>query len=1061
MGRIGYPRAVLFLGRQREVRHLSQSCQAAIEGRGSLHLVVGEPGIGKTRLADELTARAVELGLVVAWGRAWESGGAPPFYPWIEVLDALGGQAAGAPSLDESRPTAGESVSADAARERFSVLERVLEFLRQRSRESALLLVLDDLHAADLPSLELLHFVARSLRSRRIVVIGTLRDVEAERPPVVDAIARLKREASELSLGALGSEDVERLVLEHTGRVDASLTTEIVSKTEGNPLFVAEALRLLDQRGTLAASGVLAVIASRVEGLDTETAKLLDAASVFGRRIHAAALASATQTPLASVVQRLDDLCARGVLRPSDGGSRIFSHALVRDAFYERIAAARRRELHRAIARTLAGGGERQASLAAHHLLAALPLASPSEAIRASILAAEAARARMAPEDAVTLLERASAAVEELDVDEVDRVELLLALGWAATEAGRLARGRQVFGEASRRAATTGDVSLVARAALGQGAELVFGEVRDELVITLRNALAGLPEAGHLRARLLARLAAALQPSATPDEPVRLAREAMAMASEVVVPRVRAEIALAAGSALADFAPPVDRIPVSEELVRTARSLDDAGLELRGLTRLATDWLEIGDFAHAEDVIDTHAELAARVAHPRYLWQTPLLRSMLAMAKGAFALCDEAIEEASAIAQEGLDVNASHVIARHRFWMLLVRGDTALLGAHAPEIRRTMLRMPEPAEHQALVHAVVHARSGDAARARDALAGIGAGARMLAPMMLATIADTALLADDTTRFPELLAKLEPARGRFTAWGPFAFVSGPPYAALLGSLAARLGRRDEALASFAEAFELARRSGARASEAWIHLARAEALARFSEPASDDFARAAQLGMALGMPAIVTRAAAGGATGSAAEPQPATRAEPRPTLDFSLRVTGKDVLVVCNGRTTRLRAVRGLPMLARLVEHPGQELHVLDLAADPDDPSASADRGDAGDVLDAKAREDYRRRIVELRAEIEEADRFADVGRADRARCELDLLLQQLSSAFGLGGRARRAGSAAERARITVQRRVREAIKKIAEHEAELGRHLDWAIRTGTYCAYEPGGRNTAV
>jgi tetratricopeptide (TPR) repeat protein len=708
-------------------------------------------------------------------------------------------------------------------------------------------------------------------------------------------------------------------------------------------------------------------------------------------------------------------------------------------------------------------------------MLRALPLASPHAVIRASILAAEAARARMAPEDAVALLERAFAAIEHLDsfeepsAVEADRIELLLALGWAATEAGGLARGRQVFREASRRAATTGDAALVARAALGQGAELVFGEVRDELVVTLRSALAGLSEPVDLRARLLARLAAALQPSETPAEPVALARQAIDLAAQVVAPRVRAEIALAAGSALADFAPPTERIPVSEELVRTARGLDDAGLELRGLTRLATDWVELGDFARAEDVIDARAELAARVGHPRYLWQTPLLRSMLAMAKGAFAVCDEAIEHAAAIAHEGLDVNAEHVIARHRFWMLLVRGDTEGLCAHEPETLRAMRRMPEPRQHQALVHAVIQARSGDAARAKGTLRGIGEGARMLAPMMLATIADVALLADDTARFTDLSTRLEPARGRNAAWGPFAFVCGPPYDVILGSLAAGLGKRDEALASFDAAFEVARRSGAAASEAWIHLARGEALERFAEAAAEDFAMAARLASALGMPAILARTEARAVEASLALPREAARAEPMPTLDlsrrapleFSLRNMGKETLVVCNGRTTRLRTVRGLKILARLVEYSGQELHVLDLAAEPADENAAIDRGDAGEVLDAKAREAYQQRVAYLREEIDEADRFADVGRADRARRELDMLLQQLSSAFGIGNRARRVGSSVERARTAVQRRVREAIRKIAEHEVDLGRHLDWAIRTGTYCAYEPMGRKTAL
>jgi hypothetical protein len=149
-----------------------------------------------------------------------------------------------------------------------------------------------------------------------------------------------------------------------------------------------------------------------------------------------------------------------------------------------------------------------------------------------------------------------------------------------------------------------------------------------------------------------------------------------------------------------------------------------------------------------------------------------------------------------------------------------------------------------------------------------------------------------------------------------------------------------------------------------------------------------------------------------------------------------------------------------MLAKLVEHPNRELHALDLAADPDDDGAVIDAGDAGVVLDEKARSAYQKRIAELRTEVDDAERCADSSRADRARCELELLIQQLASAVGLGGRDRRVGSAAERARTLVQRRIREAIRKIAEQEPELGRHLDWAIRTGTFCAYEPMGRNAA-
>jgi hypothetical protein len=471
--------------------------------------------MGKTRLADEVAGIGAAQGMKVAWGRAWETGGAPPFYPWLEVLEALGGAAVGAPALNQPGRSRGESASTDPGCERFAIFDQVLGFLSERSGLAPLLLIFDDLHAADLPTLELLHWVSRQLRSRKIAVLGTLRDVEAQRASVAEALARLGREATQLSLKALGCEEVAKLVEEHTGAADARLTLELLSKTEGNPLFIGESLRMLNE-GRVNPSGALAVITSRTDGLDAETVSLLAAASVCGRRVAPSVLASATGTPLLTITRRLSELGARGVLRCDDDGCYSFTHAVLRDACYDRVAPERRRELHLAMANTLAADGQRHAALAAHHLLAALPLASPGAVIGAAIVAAEVARARRAPEDAVSLLERTSFAVAQLEADEPQQIELLLALGWAATEAGELGRGRQVFREASRRAAALGDAELVARAALGQGAALVFGEVRDELIATLRSALARLKLTASVDLRAGDWVAAKKRSSASP-----------------------------------------------------------------------------------------------------------------------------------------------------------------------------------------------------------------------------------------------------------------------------------------------------------------------------------------------------------------------------------------------------------------------------------------------------------------------------------------------------------------------------------------------------------------
>jgi hypothetical protein len=170
----------------------------------------------------------------------------------------------------------------------------------------------------------------------------------------------------------------------------------------------------------------------------------------------------------------------------------------------------------------------------------------------------------------------------------------------------------------------------------------------------------------------------------------------------------------------------------------------------------------------------------------------------------------------------------------------------------------------------------------------------------------------------------------------------------------------------------------------------------------------------------------------------------------------------------GSVVRLRDAKGLRHLARLLAHPGRELHATDLeAADaqaaPSGPAGRedlpvrADLGDAGALLDAEAKAAYRARVEELRAELEEAERFNDPVRAARARSELDFLVGELARAVGLGGRDRRAASHAERARLNATRAIRAAMANLARANPPLGRHLAATIRTGRYCSYTPDPR----
>ena len=197
-----------------------------------------------------------------------------------------------------------------------------------------------------------------------------------------------------------------------------------------------------------------------------------------------------------------------------------------------------------------------------------------------------------------------------------------------------------------------------------------------------------------------------------------------------------------------------------------------------------------------------------------------------------------------------------------------------------------------------------------------------------------------------------------------------------------------------------------------------------------------------------------------------PAAAVGTEPHPRDDNAFRVAGDYRSVVFEGHETGVRDSKGLRYLSRLLAEPGREFHVLDLVAFERAPhsaepavraSAFPAHGDAGELLDARAKAAYRRRLAEIEEDLAAAQAIGDTDRATQAEVERDLLMRELSRAVGLGGRDRRAGSTSERARSAVTRAMRHALARIRKHHAPLGDHLDRTIRTGTYCVYLPDPR----
>ncbi len=247
-----------FVGRRREIVELSSSLDDAIAGRGRLFLISGEPGIGKTRLAEEISNHASARGMRVAWGRCWEGGGAPAYWPFIQILracvedlnsehlKALLGSGANeiarlVPEIKLSLPYLEETKTAtDSESARFLLFDAVATLLKNVARSEPLLVVVDDLHDADQPSLQMLRFIARAAKDVSLLIIGTYRDAEVKRSPQLGKlVGDLIREGRSLSLTGLSKAEVGDFIASRTGRAAAEkLVADLYRATDGNALYV-------------------------------------------------------------------------------------------------------------------------------------------------------------------------------------------------------------------------------------------------------------------------------------------------------------------------------------------------------------------------------------------------------------------------------------------------------------------------------------------------------------------------------------------------------------------------------------------------------------------------------------------------------------------------------------------------------------------------------------------------------------------------------------------------------------------------------------------------------
>jgi DNA-binding SARP family transcriptional activator len=749
----GTPRGA-FVGRERELAELVAGLDDAFAGSGRLFLLVGEPGIGKSRLAEELIARARDRGARVLVGRCWESGGAPAYWPWVQSLRAyvresdtaalrsqLGPGAADLaqiiPDVRRRFPELPEPPLLEPEAARFRLFDATAEFLRRASESRPIVLALDDLHAADTPSLLLLHFLARELGSARILLLGAYRDVDPVPGQALTAmLAEVTREPGtrRLSLGGLSEPEVAEYVgLTAPEIASAHLVTALHADSEGNPLFVGEIVRLLAVEGVpreSGAEGALAipqtirdVITRRLAHLPEETNRVLLLASVLGREFALAPLAHMSGLPEEELLEALDEAIAARVVFGFPGGlGRLrFAHTLIRETLYERLTTARRVRLHRLVVEALEAlhGGEPGPYLAelAHHATAGSDF---DRALRYARRAGDRALALLAYEESARLYE---AALEALDLvgaqEETARCDLLISLGEAESRAGNMAAARGAFLDAAGIAGRLGLARELARAAAGYGGRIPWARAADDdrLVPLLEAGLAALAsEDVELRPRLLARLAGALRDEHARDRRDILSREAVELARRRGNATALADALY--GRAAAIFAPDTvaECRALGSELREIAERIDDPERVMHGLMTRFIAQVMVGAISEAEADLESMGRVADHLRQPAQLWRVCVARATLALAAGRLSEAEELVSEALVL---GARAQPDMAIPIHRLQRCALCDLRETLEEAEPAICDVVAAYPRPAFRCLLAH--VHARLGQLPQAKAEL----------------------------------------------------------------------------------------------------------------------------------------------------------------------------------------------------------------------------------------------------------------------------------------------------------------------------------------------------
>lgn len=870
------------VGRERELAALVEHLEAALAAHPRVVLCRGEPGIGKTRMAEELTGLAATRSVPTAWGPAMESSGAPPYWPWRQVLRAVSASVEVVKIADELKLTpdlrrlapevfdvpGGDRGDSGSSEDRFRLFDAVARLLSEITASAPWVIVLDDAHRADFGSLLLLQHVVRTLTRQRLLVLVNHRDTEHVPDVLVTGLVR-EPVTRRIELRGLPLQAVGKQLAALVGQdVTPAQVERVHAATGGNPFFVGEMGRALTGAGIAASvpipPSVRQTINERLERLPPKSVRLLRAASIVGREFSVGVLARMVGEPVLGCLGQLDEAADAGLVEPAaTPGSHRFVHVLLRDAIEAGLDTAERVQLHRlaaeAVEECCAGHLEPHLADLARHWASAAVLGERGRAGSWIRRAADEAVNRLAYEEGVQLY-RLALDVAGAELDDLDRCRLLLALGAAQSLSGDHPGRLRTCRRAADLARSMARPDLIAEAAL-----ILDGGDRAEADRLVRRLCGEVlrwlnPEASSLRARVAARLSSACMYLGDVDAAARASEQALAVANQCGDRAAVAATLRARQLVRGDPDGVEERSALAAQMLEIGREASDpAGQMWAHLWRIDV-MFQRGDLAGVGRELHQLAWCVEEIGGPVARWQLLRCRAAHAQAQARF---DEAIRLANerftellpyaAFIRNGLLSMTGHHIGPEASGSVTAYGLDGPAGARA---------FPTFGAIYSLFPAIVLISAGRCTEAAGLYRALGPVAEWQPiPHAVTPVHAFGIMVAAATGATEDLAALRGLlaryRGHHVTSGAGAVAYGGPVELYLGIAARHLGLLDDAIADLDHARQACAANGAAGFhvEALIELAAALArraghgdAARARSLAAEAARRATTLGMA---------------------------------------------------------------------------------------------------------------------------------------------------------------------------------------------------------------------